>query len=100
MKKFTLLILFVLAFFPLVCERKINPQFKDFAKPAWKRIDATTGVMLKIDEFLWKRDANPIYYVLPNRWPDWRGTNEQYAEAKRYYEIDRERRFEIGHLIS
>jgi hypothetical protein len=85
---------------PMRCQRMLNPNFKDFAKPEWGRIDATTGVIPKIDEFLWKRDANPIYYVLPKDWAKWVGTKEQYAAARRRYLVNRERRFMIGHLTA
>ena len=81
---------------PMVCQRSVNPQLRNFSKPDWQRIDATTGVIEKIDEFLWKRDANPVYYVSPT---EWRGTKEQYAKAKQGYLINRSRRFVIGHLV-
>lgn len=85
---------------PMVCQRSVNPQLKNFSKPDWQRIDATTGVIEKIDEFLWKRDANPIYYVSYFMSPaNWRGTREQYAKAKQGYLAGRSGRFVIGHLV-
>lgn len=85
---------------PMNCQRQISPKFKEFSKPKWHRIDVTTGVMPKIDEFVWKHYTNPVTYVPQHEWTSWRGTKEQLAEARRSYEADRQGRFLIGHLVS
>jgi hypothetical protein len=36
---------------PMVCERKINPKFDNFAKPSWQDIDVTTSKRLLWDTF-------------------------------------------------
>ncbi|HJY76234.1 MAG TPA: hypothetical protein VKE95_06345 [Burkholderiales bacterium] len=81
---------------PMMCERRINPDDEHFRKPVWDRIDVS-DVMDRIDDFLWKRDANPAYYIPMSRW---RGTKEQYREARRNYAVDRSRRSVIGHLAA
>jgi hypothetical protein len=82
---------------PMMCERQVNARDERFKKPEWARIDASTGIMAKIDDFLWRRDANPAYYIPMSQW---QGTKEQYREARRYYAINRSRRFLLGHLVA
>ena len=89
--------------------RKINSEFKDFSNPKWElrmyaigRIKISDNLLERIDKFLWERDANPIYHVVINKWPKWRGTKKQFADAYKNYSFERNEmaRASRDHLIA
>ena len=83
---------------PMQCYRKTNSDFKDFSKPKLNRLDFSKGIMDRLDDFFWERDANPIYYVYNKK--IWQGSDAQYEKAKKGYLNDRQGRFWIGHFVT
>ncbi len=80
-------------------EQILNPEFKDFSKPAW---EATFSQELfdKINLFLWERDVNPIYRFPVTEYKNWRGTPEQYALAWEHYKGNRQKTLSLGLPVS
>ncbi len=82
---------------PFRCDRPISPEFKDFTKPVFKGPESLPvdrvvpgAVIRKVERFLWERDVNPVYYFPVTEWPKWKGTKEQYDQAWRKYNYNRE----------
>ena len=93
---------------PMVCGRKVNKEIEGFGKPHWTRPEAEItpsgkalyDFYLMFGDLLWERDANPVYYYLVTKWPEWQGTPEQLKEARQKYDIDREARSGLKPVLS
>ena len=90
---------------------KINPEFRDFSKPKWEnlmdvwsdRVPRDANPHLKISDFFWKRDVNPVEFFRGDA-SKWRGTKKQYAEAYKRYSFFRHeinpRQVPNNHLVA
>jgi hypothetical protein len=81
---------------PFRCDRPINPELTDFAKPIFRGPESLPaervvpgGVIKQVERFLWERDVNPVYWYRGGI-AKWRGTPEQYEQAWRSFKDDRE----------
>lgn len=43
-------------------------------------------------DYLWERDANPIYYIKVSKWQEYQGTEIELNKAHKSFKIDRESR--------
>ncbi len=90
--------------------RKLDPEMKDFSSPKWERIfdggilkfPKESDVLIRISNFIWERDVNPVGYITVSDWPKWRGTKEQKVAAYKYYMFLRHESGKVirGHLIA
>lgn len=89
--------------------RPINPEFKDFSKPEWGKtiwsgaIDHSVpdpdDLFQKINDFLFKRDANPAYYVSLEDQLAWSGAKQQIEKAHEGFIDYREQSHVAGNSI-
>ncbi len=86
---------------PMTCNRPVNKETLGFDEPAWDKVEGggltTKGVPIYtlnelIGEFLWKRDANPVYQFGITKWPEWQGTPKQLKVAHDAYMRERSSR--------
>ena len=90
--------------------RKLDPEMKDFSSPKWERIldggirkfSNAGDILIRISNFIWERDVNPVEHITVSDVPKWRSTKEQKAAAyKHYYYLRHEMgRVMRGHLIA
>ncbi|MGD8941543.1 MAG: hypothetical protein PVJ72_19345 [Gammaproteobacteria bacterium] len=93
---------------PMTCGRKVNKDIEGLDKPHWTRPDAVitpSGKALyafysMFGELLWERDANPVYYYLVTKWPEWQGNPEQMKQARQQYDVDRQARSGLKPILS
>jgi len=79
---------------PYTCARPANSSL-GIDSPAWhrllgsSRIPVGVNIPLSVNKYLWRRDANPVYYVPISEWPYWQGTPKQTRQAWNGFEAQR-----------
>lgn len=79
------------------------PESAGFSRAKLERLvefNPPPQALLKIDNFLWERDANPAYYMTEAQRRDWRGTPKQWEQVRPAYDDNRNRRLSVGHRVT
>lgn len=78
------------------------PELSGFSKPKLERLDwqKRGGLMGKVDNFLWERDANPAHYLSEAQRRDWRGTPAQWARARPGYDDYRSHKVSVNYELT